>query len=110
MNSANQQFKTRFKAQRVLLETRLRQMVATPVDLFNQQTHEWEQRHIRTELELVSHALERLEGDQYGLCIRCQSPIPTERLERMPYSEMCVSCQSQAERGALRQTRYHYTY
>ena len=46
----------------------------------------------------VEHALERLDQGTYGVCERCDKPIPAERLEVRPFSTLCVDCQSQAER------------
>jgi len=42
-------------------------------------------------IEIVS-ALLRLDAGMYGTCERCRRPIPSERLEAIPYARLCVSC------------------
>ena len=38
-------------------------------------------------------AMQRIDGDEYyGLCERCDEPIPLARLMLMPESRYCVSC------------------
>jgi len=51
-------------------------------------------------LARVTAALSRLDADPeaFGLCTECEEPIPTKRLELMPYVELCVECQ-QAKDG-----------
>ncbi|MCU1505278.1 MAG: DnaK suppressor protein [Microbacteriaceae bacterium] len=41
--------------------------------------------------DIVS-AIERLDGNSYGLCARCGEAIPFARLEARPYSRYCVEC------------------
>ena len=50
----------------------------------------------RAELRQVDAAFERIERDEYGLCVECGNAIPTGRLEVLPYTDRCVSC---AEKG-----------
>jgi DnaK suppressor protein len=50
----------------------------------------------RAELRQVNAAFERIEQDEYGLCVECGNAIPMERLEVLPYTDRCVSC---AEKG-----------
>jgi len=49
-------------------------------------------------LRLVNNALQRMEDGTYGLCQRCEKPIPRERLEVVPYVEYDIACQTQVER------------
>jgi DnaK suppressor protein len=44
--------------------------------------------------EHVKAALQRLDDGTYGMCVTCGQPIPTERLEALPFAEQCVSCKS----------------
>ena len=44
--------------------------------------------------EHVQAALKRLDDSTYGLCVSCGQPIPSERLEALPFAEQCVSCKS----------------
>jgi RNA polymerase-binding transcription factor len=40
----------------------------------------------------VTRALEKLDEGTYGLCDRCGSSIPDERLDARPWSVLCVRC------------------
>lgn len=42
-------------------------------------------------------ALERIDNNEYGLCIRCGKEIPRERLEEVPHTRYCVFCKNNAE-------------
>jgi len=48
-------------------------------------------------LKLVEEALERIENKEYGICQRCGKPIPTGRLEVLPFALYCVKCQEEIE-------------
>jgi DnaK suppressor protein len=47
----------------------------------------------------IDAALQRLEEGSYGICERCVEPIPWERLEALPMSRLCTTCQYVAESG-----------
>ena len=49
-------------------------------------------------LRLIDSALSRIANDRYGLCMRCNKKIPTERLKAIPYALMCIECKSSDER------------
>ncbi len=49
-------------------------------------------------LRLIDSTVSRIRNDRYGLCMRCNKKIPTERLEAIPYALMCIECQSSDER------------
>jgi DnaK suppressor protein len=49
-------------------------------------------------MRLIDSALTRIEQGKYGLCLKCNKRIPTERLEAMPYALMCIECKSSDER------------
>jgi RNA polymerase-binding transcription factor len=42
-------------------------------------------------------ALARVEDGSYGLCERCEEPIPPKRLDALPWARLCVNCQSSVE-------------
>lgn len=42
----------------------------------------------------VRHALARIESGEYGICERCGAAIPVERLDALPYTNLCVVCAS----------------
>jgi DnaK suppressor protein len=41
----------------------------------------------------VEHAMDRMRAGRYGVCERCMTHIPYERLEILPMSRYCISCQ-----------------
>ena len=45
----------------------------------------------------VQSALAKIEERAYGLCERCEEPIPRKRLDAVPWARLCVPCQSEAE-------------
>jgi len=51
----------------------------------------------RTELESVRAALTRLEAGTYGICARCSSDIPQQRMEAVPTANLCVQCKQAEE-------------
>ena len=48
----------------------------------------------------VIEALERLDGGNFGRCLKCGGPIGQERLDAMPYSPHCVQCERTVEAGS----------
>lgn len=40
----------------------------------------------------ISHALQRLEEGEYGVCEGCGEDIPQRRLEALPWARFCVKC------------------
>ena len=52
----------------------------------------------RTEIEMIKQAIARIDNGQYGICQVCDEPISKERLEALPYSNVCIKCASKAER------------
>lgn len=63
--------------------------------LFSQSTND------RYVLKLIDEALERMEDDEYGLCVSCGNPIQEKRLEAVPWARHCIQCQELQERGLL---------
>ena len=49
-------------------------------------------------LESVRAALRAMDKGTYGVCERCGSEIPLERLEIYPDASLCVKCQAEVER------------
>ena len=43
-------------------------------------------------LAKLETALDKVENTQFGVCIRCLSPIPTARMLLIPESIACVTC------------------
>ena len=49
-------------------------------------------------LRAIDAALDRIEAGTYGQCQRCGREIGTERLEALPYAELCIDCKREVER------------
>jgi len=49
------------------------------------------------EVKLIEEALVRLDRGEYGICINCNKPISSARLEYYPYAARCISCQEEHE-------------
>jgi len=47
----------------------------------------------------IDEALNRMKIGSYGACESCGGPIEKPRLDVLPYSRMCVGCQSKLETG-----------
>ncbi len=57
--------------------------------------------HARTLYETVREiesSLVRLDEGTYGLCASCGKPIPTARLDLVPWAALCVPCSAPARR------------
>ncbi len=44
-------------------------------------------------LREISDALHRIDLGQYGVCLECEEPISTKRLDAVPWARYCVTCQ-----------------
>lgn len=52
----------------------------------------------REKLSEIEDALERINGNIYGACEECGEPIAEDRLRALPFTRVCVECQSKHER------------
>jgi DnaK suppressor protein len=50
----------------------------------------------------VGEALARIDAGTYGLCEDCGRNIPKQRLDALPYTTLCVTCEEKRERNAAR--------
>jgi len=48
----------------------------------------------------IDSALVRLEEGTYGRCASCGKPIPADRLDLVPWAELCVPCSGARTRRA----------
>ncbi len=53
--------------------------------------------HEHVQLQHVRQALARLQGGTFGICSRCEQPIGAKRLEALPWTPYCISCQEELE-------------
>ena len=44
-------------------------------------------------LREISDALRRIDGETYGICMECEEPISSKRLDAVPWARYCVACQ-----------------
>ena len=59
----------------------------------------------RLKLQAIDDALERIKAGSYGLCEVCELDIAEERLKALPFTRLCISCQSDQEREAKQMRR-----
>jgi RNA polymerase-binding protein DksA len=46
------------------------------------------------DLKDLEMALERIDSGEYGICIDCDEPIASARLDAYPMAKRCIKCQS----------------
>lgn len=49
---------------------------------------------LENQIAEVNKALKRIKDGSYGICTNCGKAINPERLEALPYAELCINCQS----------------
>lgn len=54
--------------------------------------------HESSVISAVKAALQRVETNDFGICITCEEPIGKKRLEALPWAPRCVTCQGLAEK------------
>lgn len=52
----------------------------------------------RAKLSAIDEALARVQDGNYGVCEICDEDIAEGRLELLPFTRLCVTCQAQRER------------
>jgi len=48
----------------------------------------------------IDDALARIDDGSYGVCESCESDVAEARLEALPFTRLCVSCQADREKEA----------
>jgi RNA polymerase-binding protein DksA len=51
-----------------------------------------------TVLKAIDAALKRIDEGSYGICRRCGREIAEERLEAVPWADLCIECKREVER------------
>jgi len=54
-------------------------------------------------LLMVDTALERIRQGSYGECVSCGNEINAKRLQAVPWTRHCISCQEKQEKGLLQE-------
>jgi RNA polymerase-binding transcription factor len=57
--------------------------------------------HDRATLQLIEEALERIKEGEFGECAHCHAEVQLKRLEAVPWTRHCLSCQEKQEQGLL---------
>jgi DnaK suppressor protein len=52
----------------------------------------------RDKLVAIEQALARLDAGHYGICDECEEEITEGRLQLLPFTHLCVTCQAARER------------
>ena len=61
---------------------------------------------VRDKLAAIDEALGRIDDGSYGACEECGLDIAEGRLVALPFTRLCVSCQSDRERESKLNKRY----
>ena len=54
----------------------------------------------RDKLQAIDDALARIDEGTYGVCESCESDVAEGRLEALPFTRLCISCQAEREKEA----------
>lgn len=64
------------------------------VDVANFQDNMSLERNLEENLEKIDNALEKIDKDNFGKCVKCNNDIKIERLVAYPEAESCIACAS----------------
>jgi len=75
--------------------------VADPVDM----TQEAAERDVAVQIidresalvRQLRSAIDRIKDGSYGLCLQCEEEIAPKRLKAIPWAELCIHCQEDAD-------------
>jgi len=56
-------------------------------------------RNIKDLLARIDAALKRIDDGTFGICVVCGRPIEKERLEALPYVDLCIEDKKKEERS-----------
>jgi DnaK suppressor protein len=62
----------------------------------------------RRKVREIDNALFKIKEGSYGICDECGEPISKKRLQIIPYSNLCINCQSRAEEEEKKQMNEEY--
>ena len=65
--------------------------------------------HSSTLARRIRSAIERLNNGSYGVCLRCEENIASKRLRALPWAELCIQCQEDADRLGQQEERDRIT-
>lgn len=58
----------------------------------NKSINEAALRKAELKLSGLKYALERIDDTDFGICVKCQQPIPIGRIMLVPHSRFCARC------------------
>ncbi len=64
------------------------------VEVANFQDNMSLERDLEVNLEKIEYALEKIDREDFGKCVKCGNDIKIERLIAYPEAEACISCAS----------------
>ncbi len=56
--------------------------------------------NVKDILKRVNEALDRIDDGTFGICELCNMAIPEERLQALPYANLCISCKQKEEKAS----------
>ena len=70
----------------------------TATNIYDKELHSELTEKNKQLLTSVEEAIKKINDGKYGTCESCEKDISLERLKAMPFSKMCIKCQSVAEK------------
>lgn len=67
----------------------------------HQDVHQALRTAAATALVEIDAALDRMAAGRYGRCVGCGRQIPTDRLDVLPMTALCMSCHFDAQNSSL---------
>jgi DnaK suppressor protein len=67
-------------------------------DAIEQRTRGMAAERLQQVADGVARAIEKLAEGSYGRCDGCGRPIPDERLEALPWADLCIACKQRPQR------------
>lgn len=112
--SIKQQCRKQLELERITLSQRIQILSQANEENRADPLNSFKLQQAQTRLQRIAQTQNKMSRGMFGLCQRCNQPIPPERLLDNPCVEFCVSCQQSFERAVLRsqsyQTSHSYQY
>ena len=81
--------------------------MADPADMIqeasDQETATWSLDHQALLAQQIRSAMDRIAEGTYGVCLSCEEQISPKRLQAIPWAELCIHCQENADAIAAHQ-------
>lgn len=104
MNSNEQKYHKQLTLERITAQATLSRQSAQ--GSYDPAVDRQQREQIQLKVRRIETALHKLDtGIGFGVCQQCGKAIQAERLELLPYVELCVDCQRQLERRTFNERR-----